>query len=65
MKLKIEIAMGSSAFGNADDARSAEAARILQLLTDQIRQHGLPPGYGDYRLRDFNGVPVGKAEVAP
>lgn len=59
MKLKIEIEMDNAAF---ESGNGAEAARILRFLASRINDLDLNPSFG-WKLTDFNGNRVGKAEV--
>jgi hypothetical protein len=59
MKLKIEIKMDNAAF---EEDSGGEAARILKKLV--VGWAGSPLAEGEYwKLMDYNGNCVGKAEI--
>jgi hypothetical protein len=62
MKLMIEIALDSAAFGDSDYFRDIETARILHGLANRIGDEGTGiEGVNCSLLFDFNGNSVGEA----
>ena len=57
---KLTLEMSNAAFVDAGEAN--ELARILRELADRLEDSPLVDG-DEYRLRDYNGNTVGKAEV--
>lgn len=59
--VKIEIATDNDAFGETDDERGAEVARILRALADRFAREADPRAVPTI-LRDTNGNRVGTCE---
>ena len=60
MKVHIEVRCDNDAFGESDDDKGHELARILRDLADRVERYG--PN-GPERIRDANGNQVGSMVV--
>lgn len=60
MKLALKMDMGNAAFG---DEKGYEAARILEKLARQLKDHPLLYQGDTYKLVDENGNTVGEARI--
>lgn len=56
MRLNVRFSMDNAAFGETDEDRLAEAARILRDMANRLEARGL----GQFALQDLNGNTVGE-----
>lgn len=56
MRLNVRFSMDNAAFGETDEDRLAEAARILREMANHLEARGL----GQFPLQDLNGNTVGE-----
>ena len=62
MRLNVSITMDNAAFGETDDDRCKEAARILREAANKVEQQGVTKN--QVALKDTNGNTVGEFHYA-